>query len=232
MSNAVVRQPTRGQVLGVGAEPAADDHRAAPLATGVTEPLGQERVRLGAVPGQRRPRRARRPTRARRTSGSDRRRPPPRCRARRRARPTAGPAHGCRRPHGLLLLGGQRLVAGPAADALGVAARLAAAVDRGHHHAVAGVVEQRDRPGQPAADVAERVVAHDARGAGSAPAASARSAATSCRSPTTSSGSASGSPAYDGVRRQASRGDGQCGQRDHEAEHRQDLHPLDTKLPR
>ena len=45
-------------------------------------------------------------------------------------------------------------------DALGVGAGLAAAVDRGQHDPVAGVVEQRQRPRQVPAHVAEGVVPH------------------------------------------------------------------------
>src|SRR3546814_983352 len=59
-----------------------------------------------------------------------------------------------------LLLRGELLLAGPTGDALRIGARLAAAVDRGEHDAVARAVEQRDRPGKVPAHVTEGVVAH------------------------------------------------------------------------
>ena len=59
---------------------------------------------------------------------------------------------------GLLLLGGELLLAGPVGDGLGVGAGLAAAGDRGEHDAVAALVEQGEGPGQVAAHVAEGVV--------------------------------------------------------------------------
>ena len=61
----------------------------------------------------------------------------------------------------LVLLGRELLLARPGGDRLGVGPGLAAAVDRGEHHAVPGVVEEGEAPAEVPADVAEGVVAHD-----------------------------------------------------------------------
>jgi len=61
----------------------------------------------------------------------------------------------------LLLLGRERLLAASRDDGLRVRTGLRAAVDRGEDEAVACLVEQRRREGEPPAHVLERVVAHD-----------------------------------------------------------------------
>src|SRR5665647_1815190 len=61
----------------------------------------------------------------------------------------------------LLLLGCQRDLAVALDDALGIGARLATRMDRADDQAVSAVVNDRRREGEPAAHVAERVVADD-----------------------------------------------------------------------
>ena len=178
-----------------------------------------------------RPRRVPRPTRARRTSAWGRRPRPRRCRARRRARTTPGPCSWPRRSHGLLLLGGERLIAGPVADALGVTrASLRpwmAVITTPLPESSTSATDHDSRP--PLSLNASYRTTPRWR---SEPADSARRAATSCRRPTTSSGRASGSPAYDGVRRQPMTATPERDHGDQQAENRQNLHIPETRLPR
>ena len=119
--------------------------------------------------------------------------------------------------HGVLLLRRHRLVTAPAGDALGVAAGLAAAVDRGQHHAVAArrrAAPATRRAGRRRWPPLRTRRSAPARGGAARPAPRPASAATSWRRPTTSCGQGVGvapsrrrTPERDGRDRERGQGD-------------------------